>query len=32
MYLIITELIIEGVPGIEIAIIEFIGKKEISYK
>jgi hypothetical protein len=31
MYLIITAWIIEGIPGIEIAIIEFIGKKEISY-
>ena len=31
MYLIITAWIIEGIPGIEIAIIEFIGKNEISY-
>ena len=31
MYLIITAWIIEGIPGIEIAIIEFIGKNEKSY-
>ena len=31
MYLIIIVWIIEGTPGIEIAIIEFIGKKDISY-
>ena len=31
MNLTITDWIIEGSPGIEIAIIEFIGKKDISY-